>query len=314
MRNSPKRSSQLRAYFSHHLRVSLASLGRLYAQPIATLMTAAVIAIALALPVGLYIGLANIGQVSTGWDGSTQISLFLHTQVTEAEAKKFQSKLEKHKDIKKVELIDKEKGLQQFKEISGFGDALRHLDSNPLPIVLVVHPRILSNQPDRTTKLVNELGKNKLVEIAQLDVQWVKRLYTFIEIANRSIWVISSMLAIAVLLVVGNTIRLDIQNRREEIEVSKLIGASDSFIRRPFLYTGFWYGIIGGLLAWLITLLSMSMMENPIHKLALLYHSDFRLTGLGAGNTLLLILISCALGLIGSWIAVSRHLKDIEPS
>jgi cell division transport system permease protein len=314
MRSNPKKSNRLRAYFSHHLRVSLASLGRLYAQPIATLMTTTVIAIALALPVGLYIGLANIGQVSTGWDGSTQISLFLHTHVNEAEAKKLQSKLEKHKDIKKVELIDKEKGLQQFKEISGFGDALKYLDDNPLPIVLVVHPRILSNQPDRTTKLVNDLGKNKLVEVAQLDVQWVKRLYTFIEIANRSIWVISSMLAIAVLLVVGNTIRLDIQNRREEIEVSKLIGASDAFIRRPFLYTGFWYGIIGGVLAWIITLLSMLMMENPIHKLALLYHSDFRLTGLGAGNTLLLIIISCALGLIGSWIAVSRHLKDIEPS
>jgi cell division transport system permease protein len=122
------------------------------------------------------------------------------------------------------------------------------------------------------------------------------------------------MLAIAVLLVIGNTIRLDIQNRREEIEVSKLIGASDAFIRRPFLYTGFWYGIIGGVLAWIITLLSLSMMESPIHKLALLYHSDFRLTGLGTGNTLLLIIISCALGLTGSWIAVSRHLKDIEPS
>lgn len=314
MRNSPKRSSRLRAYFSHHLRVSLASLGRLYSQPVATLMTTAVIAIALALPVGLYIGLANIAQVSTGWDGSTQISLFLHTHVTESKAKKLQSKLEKHKDIKKVELIDKEKGLQQFKEISGFGDALRYLDTNPLPIVLVVHPRILSNQPDRTTKLVKDLGNNKLVEIAQLDVQWVKRLYTFIEIANRSIWVISSMLAIAVLLVIGNTIRLDIQSRREEIEVSKLIGASDAFIRRPFLYTGFWYGIIGGVLAWVITLLSLSMMESPIHKLALLYHSDFRLTGLGTGNTLLLILISCGLGLTGSWIAVSRHLKDIEPS
>ena len=180
--------------------------------------------------------------------------------------------------------------------------------------MLVVHPRILSNQPDRTTKLVKDLGNNKLVEIAQLDVQWVKRLYTFIEIANRSIWVISSMLAIAVLLVIGNTIRLDIQNRREEIEVSKLIGASDAFIRRPFLYTGFWYGIIGGVLAWIITLLSLSMMESPIHKLALLYHSDFRLTGLGTGNTLLLIIISCTLGLTGSWIAVSRHLKDIEPS
>ena len=314
MRHSPKKSSRLSSYFGHHLRVALASLGRLYTQPIATLMTAAVIAIALALPVGLYIGLANIGQVSTGWDGSTQISLFLHTNVKQLEAQKLMRRLEKHRDIKKIELIDKEKGLEQFKEISGFGDALKYLDDNPLPIVLVVHPRVLANQPDRTTRLVKELGKNKLVELAQLDVQWVKRLYTFIEIANRSIWVISSMLAIAVLLIIGNTIRLDIQNRREEIEVSKLIGASDAFIRRPFLYTGFWYGLIGGLLAWLITLLSLMMMEAPIHKLALLYHSDFRLSGLGAGNTLLLILISCTLGLIGSWIAVSRHLKDIEPS
>jgi len=314
MRNRPKKSRKLRSYFGHHLRVSLASLGRLYAQPIATLMTAAVIAIALALPAGLYIGLANIGQVSTGWDGSTQISLFLRTNVKQSAAKKLKQRLEKHKDIKKVELIDKEKGLQQFKEISGFGDALKYLDKNPLPIVLVVHPRILTNQPDRTTKLVKTLGKNKLVELAQLDVQWVKRLYTFIEIANRSIWVISAMLAIAVLLIIGNTIRLDIQNRREEIEVSKLIGASDAFIRRPFLYTGLWYGFIGGILAWIITLLSLMMMAGPIHKLALLYHSDFRLSGLGAGNTLLLILISCALGLIGSWIAVSRHLKEIEPS
>ncbi|MCK4834083.1 MAG: permease-like cell division protein FtsX [Gammaproteobacteria bacterium] len=314
MRYSPQKSSLLRSYFGHHLRVSLGSLGRLYKQPIATMMTAAVIAIALALPVGLYIGLANIGQVSSGWDGSTQISLFLHTRIKKGDAQKLVKRLEKHRDIKKVELIDKEQGLQQFKEISGFGDALKYLDNNPLPIVLVVHPRILASQPDRTTKLVKDLGKNKMVELAQLDVQWVKRLYTFIEIANRSIWVISSMLAIAVLLIIGNTIRLDIQSRREEIEVSKLIGASDAFIRRPFLYTGFWYGAIGGILAWIITLLSLMMMENPIHKLALLYHSDFQLSGLGAGNTLLLITISCTLGLIGSWIAVSRHLKEIEPS
>ena len=122
------------------------------------------------------------------------------------------------------------------------------------------------------------------------------------------------MLAIAVLLIIGNTIRLDIQNRREEIEVSKLIGASDAFIRRPFLYTGLWYGIIGGTLASIITAVSLLLMENPIHKLALLYHSNFQLQGLGFAKTLLLILISCALGLIGSWIAVSRHLKEIEPS
>lgn len=314
MRNSPLKSSRLRSYFGHHLRVSLASLGRLYAQPAATLMTAAVIAIALALPVGLYIALANVAQLSSDWDGSTQISLFLHTQVEKPDAEKLMQRLKKHKNIKKVELIDKAKGLEQFKEISGFGDALKYLDDNPLPIVLVVHPKNQANQPDITTALVKELGNNKLVELAQLDVQWVKRLYTFLEIANRMILVISSMLAIAVLLVIGNTIRLDIQNRREEIEVSKLIGASDAFIRRPFLYTGLWYGTIGGVLAWMITLISLTLMENPIHKLALLYHSDFRLSGLGFTNTLLLILISCLLGLVGSWFAVSRHLKDIEPS
>jgi cell division transport system permease protein len=314
MRNSPHRKSRLRSYFSHHLRVSLASLGRLYAQPAATLMTTAVIAISLALPVGLYIALDNVAKLSNDWDGSTQISLFLHTDVKSSDAQKLMNRLQKHKHIKKVDVISKEQGLKQFKETSGFGDALKYLDDTPLPIVLVVHPNIKTNQTNTTTRLLRELSKNKLVELAQLDVQWVKRLYTLLEIANRSIWVISTMLAIAVLLIIGNTIRLDIQNRREEIEVSKLIGASDAFIRRPFLYTGLWYGAIGGLLASIVTLISLLLIENPIHQLALLYHSEFRLHGLGFAKTLLLVLISCALGLIGSWIAVSRHLKEIEPS
>lgn len=314
VRNTSHKPARLRPWLGNHLRDALASLGRLYAEPVATLMTATVIAIALALPTGLFIALSNVAQLSSDWGGSTQISLFLHTNITKAEARKLQKRLEKHRDIKKVELIDKDRGLQQFREISGFGDALKYLDSNPLPVVLVVHPRMRADQPDTAAQLVKQLGGIKQVELAQLDVQWVKRLYTFLEIANRSIWVIGSMLAIAVLLIIGNTIRLHIQNRREEIEVSKLIGASDAFIRRPFLYTGLWYGLIGGLLAWLITLVSMQLMEAPIHRLALLYHSDFRLHGLGFGSTLLLILVSASLGLLGAWIAVGRHLKDIEPS
>ena len=313
MQNNPLKKFKLRTYLSNHLRISLASLGRLYAQPAATMMTAAVIAIALALPVALYIALNNVGQLSSNWDSSTQISLFLHTHVEQAEAEKLVQHLKENKAIKKIALINKKEGLKQFKETSGFGDAMKYLDKNPLPIVLVVKPKIADSQPDKITQLVEKLGKNKLVELAQLDMQWVKRLYTFLQIANRSIWLISGMLAIAVLLIVGNTIRLDIQNRREEIEVSKLIGASDSFIKRPFLYTGFWYGIIGGVLAWITTQVALLFMDAPIHKLALLYHSDFRLSGLGFLDTLLLIAISCLLGLIGSWIAVSRHLKEIEP-
>jgi len=314
MRNSSRRKGRLRSYFSHHLRVCLASLGRLYAQPTATLMTTAVISIALALPVGLYIALDNIAQLSSDWDGSSEISLFLHTDVNDKDARRLMQRLQKHKLIKKIDFIDREQGLKQFKETSGFGDALKYLDTNPLPTVLVVHPRITDQQVDTASRLVKELSKEKFVELAQLDVQWVKRLYTFLEIANRSVWVISTMFALAVLLIVGNTIRLDVQTRREEIEVSKLIGASDAFIRRPFLYTGLWYGVIGGLLATVITIASFLLMESPILKLALLYNSDFRLIGLGLTKTLLLILISGALGLIGSWVTVRKHLKDIEPS
>jgi cell division transport system permease protein len=293
--------------------VSLASLGRLYAQPVSALMTSAVIAIALALPVGLYIALDNVGKLSSDWDDSAQISLFLHTTVSDADAQKLMKQLKRHKQIKDVEIIYRDDGLKQFKETSGFGDALKYLDENPLPTVLVVHPKISVDTPDVTSKLLKELRNNKGVELAQLDVQWVKRLYTLLEIAHRGIWVISILLAIAVLLIVGNTIRLDIQNRREEIEVAKLIGASDSFIRRPFLYSGFWYGVISGILAWLITLFSLILIESPIDRLTLLYNSNFQLSGLGFGKTILLILISCSLGLIGSWIAVSRHLKEIEP-
>jgi cell division transport system permease protein len=314
MRKRPGKSNVLRSYLNHHVQVCLDSLARLVAAPVATLMTTAVIAIALALPTGLYIALSNIGQLSTGWDGSTQISLFLHTSVNLADAEKLKQKLEKHKNISKVDVIDKEKGLKQFKEVSGFGNALQYLDDNPLPIVLVVHPRFLKNQPDNTSKLLGELEKIREVEVAQLDVQWVKRLYTFLEIAQRGILVISIMLAMAVLLIIGNTIRLDIQNRREEIEVSKLIGASDAFIRRPFLYTGIWYGLLGGLLAWMISIASMMLMDAPIHRLAMLYHSEFQLAGLSLSNTLFLLTLSTFLGLTGSWLAVSRHLKEIEPS
>lgn len=313
MRNSKPRKNRLRPYLSHHLQVALASLGRLYAQPISALMTSAVIAIALALPLGLYIALDNVGNLSSDWDDSTQISLFLHTSVDDADARKLMKRLEKHKHIKAVEIITRDEGLKQFKETSGFGDALKYLDANPLPTVLVVHPDIKNDTPEMTTRLLKELSRNKAVELAQLDVQWVKRLYTLLEIAHRGIWVISILLAIAVLLIVGNTIRLDIQNRREEIEVAKLIGASDRFIRRPFLYSGFWYGIISGALAWLITLISLLLVETPIVRLTHLYDSNFQLTGLGVSNTLLLIMTSCLLGLIGSWIAVRRHLKDIEP-
>lgn len=314
MRKGSSPSAQAKAYFIHHVRVLIGSLGHLTRHPMSTLMTTAVISIALTLPAGLYLALNNISSLSDDWDSSTKISLFLHTDVSDKKAQILINRLQLHNEINHVSMVSKEQGLEQFKQLSGFGNALEFLEDNPLPIVLIVQPIVNPERPDQIRHLLKELESDKLVELAQLDMQWVKRLYALLEIAHRVIWAIGSLLGLAVLLIVGNTIRLDIQNRRSEIEVSKLIGASNAFIRRPFLYTGFWYGLTGGILAWLLTSLSLHMLAEPVEKLALLYHSDFQLSGLSAGDTVSLILVSCGLGLLGSWLAVGRHLDEIEPS
>lgn len=313
-RKGPKKNSKLVSYLLHHLQMLIASLGFLSRQPVSTLMTSAVIAIALALPAGLYIALDNASQLSDDWDGTTLISLFLKHDVRIKQAKKLATRLGLSAEIEKVSIINRDQGLQQFQKISGFGDAIKYLDENPLPHVITVQPVIDQQRPDKVMDLVNKLQEEKLVELAQLDMQWVKRLYTLLDVAQRGVWIIGSLLALAVLLIIGNTIRLDIQNRREAIEVSKLIGASDAFIRRPFLYTGMWYGISGGLLSWLLIAVSLGIMQDPVQKLAALYHSSYELSGLNSSDIATLILISCILGLGGSWIAVGRHLSQIEPS
>jgi cell division transport system permease protein len=201
-----------------------------------------------------------------------------------------------------------------FNEQSGFGDALKFLDENPLPIVLSVQPIVDQAQPVALAQLLKTLQQEKFVDIAQLDLQWVQRLYAILDILRRGVWIIGGLLALAVLLIVGNTIRLDIENRRAEIEVAKLIGASNAFIRRPFLYTGLWYGVLGGVMAWLLTTVALLLLDEPVRRLSSLYQSGFELSGLGLGNTFSLLALSCALGLAGSWLAVGRHLDAIEPT
>ena len=240
--------------------------------------------------------------------------MFLKNDTTLKQAEKLATKLRLHKQIKNVSIIDRERGLQEFQQVSGFGDALQFLDENPLPHVITVQPMIEQEDPERVLHLVKNLQQERRVELAQLDMQWVKRLYALLDIAQRGVWIIGSLLGLAVLLIVGNTIRLDIQNRREVIQVSKLIGASNAFVRRPFLYTGVWYGLFGGLLAWLLIAIALSIMSEPLERLATLYHSNYQISNPMAGDIALMILISCLLGLGGSWLAVGRHLSEIEPS
>ena len=303
-----------RIWLQRHAQVSLASLGRLFNNSLGSLMTCSVIGIALALPIGLHVILNNLQTLSGGWDSGASISLFLKQSVSDEQAAKLARKLRKHQRIESVELVTKEAALAEFRHRSGFADALQALDSNPLPAVLVIQPKKDYTSAETAQLLVRELGLLPEADIVQLDLQWVRRLQAITVIAQRAVLVLASLLGMAVLLIVGNTIRLEIQNRHAEIEITKLIGATNAFIRRPFLYTGFWYGLFGGIIACLLVAVSVTLLKGPVAHLASLYESAFDLSALGFLNILSLLGGSALLGLIGSWLAVGKHLSAIEPS
>lgn len=304
----------LRHYARLHAQVALASLGRLYRTPFSSLLTTAVIAIALSLPSGLLVLLDNLQRLNASWEGSSSISLFLKPSVSDARADSLARELGEWPGVATVKSIHRDQALEEFREFSGFGEALDALEENPLPSVLEVRPKTEEATDQDIETLLDELGRLPEVELAQLDMQWVRRLNVLMDIGRRGILVVGALLGLAVLLIVGNTIRLDIQNRREEIEVSKLIGGTDAFIRRPFLYTGLWYGLFGAVLAWIVVTIGFWLIDAPAQRLAGLYESSFLLSGLSWSGTGLLLLAGIGLGLAGSWLAVGRHLSAIEPS
>lgn len=322
MNNHQQRDSQsrpglmtlIRSYFIRHIQVFFYSLGQLSRAPISTLMTCMVIGIALALPTGLHTLLKNAQQLSGGWESTAQISVFMKKDLAETQVQKIKADIQSWPDVISVHYISREQALNEFQNLSGFGDALKALNTNPLPSVLIVKPDLSTSSSEQTTeKLLHKLRNLRQTDKAQLDMQLVRRLYAIMNIVERGVQILGFLLALAVLLVVGNTIRLAIQNRRKEIVVMKLIGGTDAFIRRPFLYTGFWYGLFGGIIAWLLVSFAMLSISSPIEKLTTLYQNQFEINNISFVTALMLIMISILLGLIGSWLAVGRHLRDIEP-
>ncbi len=308
------RSQSLRllnhAWLSHHIYLFFFSLGQLLRTPLPSLMTAAVIGIALAFPTGLYLLLENFQQISQNWGGTVQISLFLKAEVGDENTQILIEQLRQWDTIENVRLITPAEALQEYRQLSGFGDALEMLEENPLPAVLVIKPHLTQ---ENTEILVKKLAQLPEVDIAQLDMQWLKRLFAMITIMRQGILILSCLLALAVLLTIGNTIRLAIYNRREEIEVHKLFGATDAFIRRPFLYSGLWYGFCGALIAWVLVNGSFWLLQEPVKHLTALYYSQFELITLNIFAGLILLASGILLGLIGAWLSVGRHLKDIQP-
>ncbi|MGE5624903.1 MAG: permease-like cell division protein FtsX [Bacillota bacterium] len=302
----------VKAWARDHVRVSLTSLGRLYRHGGTSLMTAAVIGIALSLPAALQVLVSNAKAVSGSWEGSARISLYLKTSVSDGDARALADTVRKMDGVADVQYIGADQALAEFKQLSGFGDAASALDKNPLPAVLVVRPT--DGSPEAAAALEHQLAGNPAVDQVRLDLQWLKRLSAILDIVRRVTDILAGLLALAVILVVGNTIRLEIGGRRTEIEVSKLLGATDSFIRRPFLYHGAWYGLAGGLIACLLVVVAVVLVEEPVSHLAGLYGSVFALQGLGFLGALGLLAGGSLLGWAGSWLAVARHLRAIEPT
>jgi cell division transport system permease protein len=289
------------------------SLKQLWQTPLSTWITLAAIAIALSLPAGLHLLLLNLKTLTDDKREIPTISLFLKQNITVQQANDRAELLSELNEIDHVLVVTREDALEKFKQLTGFAETLETLNENPLPHVLVITPRMrLINNPEvDLAKLARELELYSDVDVVQMDIEWVQRLLAILHIADRSVLVISVLLALTVLLVVGNTIRLNIENRKEEIEVTQLIGATNSYIRRPFLYGGLWYGLFGGVLSLVIVHLSLLFLVSPVNDLARLYGSHFTISGLDIKATLFILAVSSLLGLFGAQLAVGKHLRQI---
>lgn len=313
-RLGPRLSSLPGVWLGHHVQGALASLGRLQRTPLPTLMTVAVIGIALALPGGLYVFTRNLEQLSGSWEQTATLSLFLSVDIDQGHAEDLARRLREQRDVATVTLIHPDQALDELRAESGFAEAIEQLDENPLPIVLALRPAETIDGAAALEALADRLASLPEADFARLDTQWVRRFQGIVHLAERGVILLALALSGGVLLVIGNTIRLEIENRRSEIEIMELVGATHGFIRRPFLYTGAWYGLLGGLTAWLLIGFALLLLQEPVSRLAELYRTDFAISGLGLGALAMLVGSSVLLGLTGSWISVGRHLRAVDPS
>ncbi|CAD5106035.1 permease-like cell division protein FtsX [Zestomonas carbonaria] len=309
--DGPSFQELFHAWLESHRASLVDSLRRLVRQPIGSFFTCLVMAIALALPMGLALLLHNLERLGGSWQSAAQISVYLKLDASDADGERLRDEIAAMPDVAEAQWISREQALAQFQQQSGLGQALKDLPENPLPGSLLVTPQEID-------KVALEMLRQRLVELpkvdqVQLDLLWVERLGAILKLGDRFIFGLTLLLVLALLLVIGNTIRLHIENRRSEIEVIKLVGGTDGYVRRPFLYMGAFYGCGAGLLAWAVLAYSLDWLNGAVVRLAGLYGSDFALAGVPAGDGLSLLLGAVLLGYIGAWLAVARHLSELAP-
>lgn len=303
---------KLNAYRDLHAHAFFSSLGRLVASPFTSIMTIAVLAIAISLASGFYILVNNLQQLTGNLETSNQISLFLRDDVSEMHANKLANNVRENLNIKEVKLITREQALAEFKSYSGFGAVIDRLEENPLPIVIQVLAKNTLDDKQELASLFKSFQQYPEVDFAQMDIQWLERLQSIVSLARLFASLVNILLAAAVLFIIGNTVRLELHARREEVVIAKLVGATNSFIYRPFLYTGFWIGFISGVSAWFIVTTLMLILRQSVETLSDLYGGGLHLVFLSFPETMAMIFIASLLGIFGSWVVLICQLQKTK--
>jgi cell division transport system permease protein len=299
------------AWLRHHRDCALDALLRLVRQPVSSALTWLVIAISLTLPALFYLGLSSLQQQTAQWQEGGQITLYLRPTVSVADGERLTDELNARAEVLRAQYISADEAWASFRDTLNLSRSPLEADSNPLPASIVVIPLQQSSQQLEVLRiLIDGLPE---VEDVQLDLAWIERLNRFLELINRIVAGLAILLGIAVLLVVGNTIRLAIESRKAEIQVVKLLGATDAFIRRPFIYLGLWYGLVGGLAAWLLVSLVVWWLSGPLAAFLGTYGLSAAIAWLSPGESLLLLTAAILVAMLGARIALWRHLKDAEP-
>lgn len=297
-----------------HLQQAVGSLGDLWRTPFTSVMTVLVLGISLTLPATLHLFVKNANNITSQWNSASEISLFLKLSVDDKQAQNLVNRIKLYPEVATVTYIPADEALNEFKKLSGFGTALEYLDENPLPATLLVTPTNRSSQSKAVEELLQKLKKEREVDQGKLDLEWLSRLEAMATLIEDIVIAVAFLLCSSVVLIIGNTIRLAILNQKDAIAVMKLVGATDAFIQRPFMYSGLWYGVLGGIFASIAVAILAQYLSGAMQNLTQLYQSNFSLQSLSFSESMLLISFACILGLLGSYLSVRQHIKSIEPT
>ncbi|MGM8935626.1 permease-like cell division protein FtsX [Pseudomonas neustonica] len=303
----------LRSWLGSHRASARQALHQVRSYPFSSVLTVLVMTIALALPMGLSVLINQVEQLGVNWQKAAQISVYIEDGVSKERQQEQLAAIKTLSGVANAQLLDKELALAEFQQHSGMGDALLQLSYNPLPSVIVVTPSSIEGGAAALEPLRDRLAAIDGVEQVQIDLLWVERLAAILGMLERFTGGLGLLLIIALLLVMTNTIRLAIESRREEILVVKLVGGTDAFVRRPFLYIGVLYGLLAGVMAWLLLAAGLAWLNVTVQQVASLYQSDFALIGMPWPDGLTLVMGAMLLGLVGAWLAVGQHVRAIEP-